>query len=84
MARDRDRARAPDRRAIAEAEAAAFYKQGRAWWFRALMLVPFVVLGAFLAPGIAFFLGVAVVVLFFVGLRIAVRGTVLLRDTPEV
>lgn len=83
MARDRVRARAADRRAAAEAEAAVFYKQGRAWWFRALMLVPFIVVCAFVAPGVAFFLGVAVVALFFVGLRIAVRGTVLLRDTPE-
>lgn len=84
MARDRERARAAERRAEAEAQAAAFYKEGRKWWFRAALLVPFIVLCAFVAVGVAFFLGVAVVVLFVIGLRIAVRGTRLLEETPEV
>ncbi len=83
MARDRERARAAERRAAAEVQAAAFYKEGRKWWYRAVLLVPFIVLCAFVAPGIAFFLGLAVVVLFVVGLRIAVRGTKLLEETPE-
>ncbi len=83
MARDRKLARQAQERAAAEAQAAALYKQGRAWWFRAVMVVPFVVLCAFVAPGIAVLLGLAIVVLFVIGLRIAVRGTVLLRDTPE-
>ncbi len=82
MARDRKRARATDRRAVAEAQAAAFYKEGRKWWYRAVLLVPFIVVCAFVAPGVAFFLGVAVVVLFVVGLRIAVRGTKLLESVP--
>jgi hypothetical protein len=83
MARDRKLARQAERRAAAEVQAAAFYKEGRKWWYRAVLVIPVIVAASFLSVVLAIVLGVGLVALFGQGLRIAVQGTKLLESVPE-
>ncbi len=83
MARDRKLARQAERRAAAEEQAAAFYKEGRKWWYRAVLLIPVIVAASFLSVALTVVLALALLALFFQGLRIAVQGTKLLERVPK-